>query len=139
MHGARTLHAWVCWAYLILLPVQFLLAGYGVMAGDIETHQMFGGLVLHLVIPALLLITAAIGRMGWEQAGWSFLLFVIITFQIAFVEIGRGADQPWVAGLHPAVAMLTWPYVYFVVLARARAHEAASIEQPRRGDLTAVR
>ncbi|MCW2926262.1 MAG: hypothetical protein JWM86_230 [Thermoleophilia bacterium] len=120
MTFARKLHIWVCFAYLILLPVQFLLAGMGVFGGDLEVHQAFGGLLLHIVIPALLLITAGIGRMGWPQAGWSLLLFAIITLQIAMVEIGRNMDEPIVSGLHPAIALLTWPYVHFVVLGKAR-------------------
>jgi hypothetical protein len=64
--------------------------------------------------------------MGWAQAGWSFGLFVIITIQVAIVGIGRDMDQTWVSGLHPAIAFLTWPYVYFIVLARARARANAA-------------
>jgi hypothetical protein len=124
MYTARLLHLGACWLYLIALPVQFALAGYGVMGGDINVHEAVGGTLLHIVIPLLLLLTAAVGRLGWAQAGWSLGLFLIITLQIAMVSIGRNIDQTWVSGLHPAIAFLTWPYVFFVVLARAKQRTA---------------
>ncbi|MCW2960501.1 MAG: hypothetical protein JWM25_505 [Thermoleophilia bacterium] len=121
MMTSRRVHVAVCWVYIVSLVVQFLLAGIGVMGGDIDLHMAFGGLVLHLLIPFLLIVTAAIGRMGWAQVGWSFGLFVLLTLQIAMVGIGGDMDNNVVQGLHPALALLSWPYVYFMVLAPARA------------------
>ena len=125
---ARKTYVVFCWIYLVLLPVQFALAGYGIMGGDIDAHMAFGGLVLHLVIPVLLLLSALVGR-AWALAGWAFGLFAVLTLQIALVEIGRNVEQTWISGLHPAIAFLTWPLVYFVLLrqARERAAEAGQV------------
>lgn len=115
----------LCWAYLALLPVQFLLAGAGVMGGDLQQHMMFGGMVLHVIIPALMMVTALAGRL-WSFAALAVLLFAILTLQVAMVPIGRELGSTLVAGLHPVVALLTWPYVYFVMLRPARARAAAA-------------
>ena len=120
MQFGRAAYNVICWAFLVLLPVQFAIAGYGIMGGDIDAHMMFGGFVLHLVIPVLLLLTALIGRF-WVGAAWAVGLFAILTLQIAVVDIGRNADTTWVSGLHPAFAFLTWPLVYFVMLRKGRA------------------
>ena len=103
MTFGRRAYVFLCWAFLTLLPVQFLLAGMGVMGGDLEVHMMFGGMILHIVIPALMLVVALIGR-AWSLAGWAFALFALLTLQIAMVGIGREADA--VAHLRRAIAIL---------------------------------
>lgn len=120
MTFGRRAYVFLCWAYLVVLPVQFLLAGMGVMGGDLEVHMAFGGLILHIVIPALMLIFALIGR-AWSLAGWAFALFALLTLQIMMVSVGREAEIDLVAGIHLLVAFLSWPFVYFVLLCHGRA------------------
>ncbi len=109
-------------AFLVLLPLQFLFAGYGVFSGKYGTHEGFGGGLLHL-LTLIMFITAAIAR-RWRLAGMSLLLFVVMTFQIGFVDIGRSADQPWLSALHPFLAFCLWPFTYFLIWRRAEAPAA---------------
>ncbi|MEO6866947.1 MAG: hypothetical protein ABI200_02895 [Gaiellales bacterium] len=125
---ARRIHVITCWVFIVALAAQVLLAGIGVMGGDLDLHIELGALVLHLLIPAMLLATAALGRMGWQQAGWSFLLFVLITFQIAMVGIGDQLGSNLVQGLHPLLAVLSWPLVYFLILQPAQQMEHEAVE-----------
>lgn len=127
MRIGRRAYVIFCWAYLIALPIQIALAGYGVMGGDIEMHENFGYSVLHAFIPLLLLLAALVGR-AWSLAGWALALFAILTLQIALPEIGDNLDSNWVQGLHPLLAFLTWPFVYFVLLRSAKA-KVAEAEQ----------
>lgn len=116
MTFARKAFQFLCWTYLVLLPVQFLIAGYGIMGGDIDAHMGFGIMVLGTLIPLLMLITVGIGRIGWKTAGLVVLLAAVLHLLPALPS----QDNDWVAGLHPAIAMLSWPYVYFVLLRDAR-------------------
>lgn len=115
----RTAHVVTCWVYLASLVLQFALAGYGVMGGDLELHMLFGGTVLHILIPFVLVVTAWLGKMGWHQVLRGFGLFVLLTAQIMLVVVGRDMDNNWVQGLHPAFALLSAGYVYFFVLGPA--------------------
>jgi hypothetical protein len=100
-------------AFLVLLPLQFLFAGVGVFGGDFGIHEAFGGMFLHL-LTLLMTIFALIGKQ-WKFAGLSFALFIAIGVQVALVEIGQNADSPWISALHPFMAFLYWPYVYFLI------------------------
>jgi hypothetical protein len=51
----------------------------------------------------------------WKFAGLSFALVVVIFLQISLVSIGNDADSPWISAIHPFLAFLYWPYVYFVI------------------------
>ena len=111
----RAAYIWTIGAFLLLLPAQFLFAGVGVFGGDFEIHMVVGGFLLHLVLPLLALIFVGMGRLGWGRAGWVFLLFVGITLQIGFVEIGRGAGTEWLSALHVFLAFCWWPYAWFLL------------------------
>jgi hypothetical protein len=99
--------------FLLLLPLQFLFAGVGVFGGGYDTHEAFGAGLLHLVT-LLVPIVALIAR-RWKVAGLWFGLFVAIFVQISLISIGRDAGSAWISALHPFMAFLYWPYVYFLV------------------------
>lgn len=100
-------------AFLVLLPLQFLFAGVGIFGGDFGVHEAFGAGLLHL-ITILMTIFALIAKQ-WRLAGLSFALVVAIFVQIFMVEIGRDADSPWLSAIHPFMAFLYWPFVYFLI------------------------
>lgn len=118
------------WLYIVLLPVQFLLAGAGIMGGDLEAHMGFGVMVLGTLLPLLLLVLALIGR-AWNVAGLALVLAVVVHLLPALPS----ADNAWVAGLHPVIALLTWPFAYFVLLRASRA-KVAEAEARRSGGQT---
>lgn len=107
------------WLYVVLLPVQFLLVGMGLFGGDLEVHMGFGIMVLGTLLPLLLLLFALVGR-AWNVAGWAVLLALVVHLLPIFPSI----DNEWVAGLHPVIALLTWPFANFVLLRAARAKVA---------------
>lgn len=115
MRLARRAYAFLCWAFVVLLPVQFLLGGMGIMGGDLEVHMGFGIMVLGTLIPLMLLVTGLVGRM-WALAGLGLLLGVVLHL----LPIFPSAENAWVAALHPVIALLSWPFVYFVLLRGAR-------------------
>jgi hypothetical protein len=104
-----------CWAYIVLLPVQVLFAGMGIMGGDIEVHEGFGAMVLAALVPLLMLVFGLIGRI-WKLALLGLLLSVILHGMMFLPS----QDNNWVAGLHPLIAVLSWPYVWFLMLLPAK-------------------
>lgn len=110
-------------AFLVILPFQFLFAGVGVFGGDFGIHEAVGGIGLHLVT-LLMTIFALIGKQ-WKFAGLSFAVFVAIGFQVAFIDIGRDAGSPWISALHPFMAFLYWPFIYFLIWLPWRAQTAS--------------
>lgn len=134
MNVARTTLLVLAGAFLILLPIQFAVAGYGIFSGDYDAHEVLGGLVLHALV--LLMVIAALAGRLWERAGWAFLMFVVIFVQIALVSIGRDAGHAWVSGLHPFLAFCYWPFTYFLIWQPVRGmtptqHRAQRVERPR--------
>lgn len=112
--------------FLLLLPLQFLFAGVGIYGGGFETHEAFGAGLLHLI--TLIVPIVALIAKRWKYAGIWFGLFVLIFVQISMVSIGRDADVEWISALHPFMAFLFWPYVYFLVWVPLRKETAAEIE-----------
>jgi hypothetical protein len=109
MNIARKIYVFLTGLFLVLLPVQFLLVGYGLFGGDLDVHMGFGMTVLHGIM-LLMAITAAVARM-WKLAGLSLLMFVMVFVQVSLVAV----DSAWVAGLHPLIAFLYWPFTYFLL------------------------
>lgn len=109
MNIARKTYIVLTALFLVLLPVQFLLVGYGLFGGDIDVHMGFGMTVLHGLM-LLMAITAAVARM-WKLAGLSLLMFLVVFVQVSLVAV----DSAWVAGLHPLIAFLYWPFTYFLL------------------------
>ena len=91
------------WLYLVGIVVQTFLAGAALFypARDFELHRNLGW-TLHLV-PVLLLIAAVAGRVGRELIWWTVALLVVQGIQPLLP--GFKADLPWVAALHPVLAL----------------------------------
>jgi hypothetical protein len=113
MTVARKTFTFLTGLFLVLLPLQFLFAGYGVFSGKYDTHEMFGGLLLHGL--TLLMTIAALVARQWKLAGLAFLMVLVIGLQVALVDIGRDNDAPWISALHPFLAFCYWPYTYFLL------------------------
>jgi uncharacterized membrane protein YhaH (DUF805 family) len=124
MNYVRSAFTGLTGLFLILLPLQFLFAGFGVFGGDYGVHEAFGAGLLHL-ITILMTITALIAK-KWRFAGLSFALVLTIFLQIAMVSIGRDAGEPWLSAIHPFLAFLYWPYVYFLIWTPWRAEQATT-------------
>jgi hypothetical protein len=120
MHIARRVHYWLILLVLVLVPLQFLFVGYGLFGGDIDLHIAFGNLALHAGT-LLIALSAAIGRLGWRQFIYAFVLFAGGFLQIMSVSIGQDNDASWIAAIHPLLAFLLWPYLYLLLLPTARA------------------
>ncbi len=111
--------------FLVLLPLQFLIAGYGVFSGKFDAHEAFGAGLLHGLM--LLMVIAAMVARRWRLAGLAFLMFAVVFLQIGLVEIGRDNDAPWVSALHPFLAFCYWPYTYFLLWRPVRGEAVASV------------
>ena len=113
MSIARKVFVFLVGLFLVLLPLQFLFAGYGVFSGKFETHEGFGAGLLHGL--TLFMVLSALVARRWKLAGLAFLMFAVFFLQIFMVEIGRDNDQPWLSALHPFLAFCYWPYTYFLL------------------------
>ncbi|MEX0626286.1 MAG: DUF6220 domain-containing protein [Chloroflexota bacterium] len=102
--GARWLFLALVWIYLAGILVQVFLAGTGLfgVAMDFEPHIGLGW-ILHLV-PVLLLIAAAIGRVGRKMLWWTTALLLVQFIQPILPSVR--ADLPWAAALHPVLALI---------------------------------
>ncbi len=109
MNVARKIYIALTALFLVLLPVQFLLVGYGLFGGDLEVHMGFGMTVLHGLM-LFMAISAAVAR-RWKLAGLSLLMFLVVFVQVSITEV----DSAWVAALHPFIAFLYWPFTYFLL------------------------
>ena len=113
-------------AYLFLIGVgiQFLLAGLGVLGGEsIEAHRQFGFTALHL-IPLLMIVVAAVGKMGKKTIGMSIVLFLLVFIQPLFAD--EGLDPMWLRSLHVLNAfIITVLSLHIAQLAGQPFHRAA--------------
>jgi hypothetical protein len=102
--GARYLYVALVWLYVAGILVQVFLAGIGMFGAerDFEPHIGLGWL-LHLV-PILLLIVAAIARVGSRLIWWNVALLLVQFFQPILPSQRAGA--PWAAALHPVLALI---------------------------------
>lgn len=102
--GARYLYLALVWTYLAGILVQVFLAGMGLFGPqrDFEPHIGLGWL-LH-VVPILLLIVAAIARVGRRIIWWNVALLVVQFIQ-PILALARH-DQPLVAAFHPVLALI---------------------------------
>lgn len=104
--GARWLFLALVWIYLAGIVVQVFLAGTGLFGAtrDFEAHIGLGW-ILHLV-PVLLLIAAAVGRVGRQLMWWTTALLVVQFIQPILPSLR--ADLPWAAALHPVLALIVF-------------------------------
>jgi hypothetical protein len=131
MQTSRSLLAAFAWVFVALLLVQVFLAGIAVFgAGGFAPHRWLG-LLVALVLPIILLVTAAAARAG-RLVRLSALLLGLGVLQAALPWL-RG-DAPYVAALHPVNALvIAW---LGVVIARgatvlARDGRSGSLAEPR--------
>ncbi len=99
MQILRRVHLALAWAFVAGVVVQVFLAGLGVFDSPerFEIHRGWG-YTLEL-LPILLLVVAAAGRLGRRQLIYPAALFGMFMLQSIFVALR--ADMPMVAALHP--------------------------------------
>ena len=121
MSSVRVAFAALAWLFLACVVVQFFLAGLGVFAGaeNFEVHRQFGYLFGWL--PVIMLVLAAVGRLGRRWIGLSALLFVLFIMQSVFVVLRD--SLPAVAALHPVNAVA----IFFI--AQHVARESRSLQR----------
>jgi len=102
--GARYVYAGLAWLFLIGIVVQVFLAGVGIFGvqRDFEPHIGLGW-TLHLG-PVLLLVAAAIAKVGRRIIWWNVALLVAVGIQ-PFLPSMRN-DLPFAAALHPVNALI---------------------------------
>lgn len=100
--GLTTLYSGVAMLVVLLVLVQFVLAGMGIFgASSFEAHETVGG-ILH-GLTALVFILAIAGPRTGRDIGMSFALLVICTVQISLPETRD--DAPGLAAFHPLLAL----------------------------------
>ncbi len=104
--GARWLFLAMVWVYLAGIVFQVFLAGMGLFgaAKDFEPHVGLGW-ILHLV-PVLLLIVAAVARVGRRLIWWIVALLIVQFIQPILATLRTG--QPLVAAFHPVLALVVF-------------------------------
>jgi Zn-dependent protease with chaperone function len=102
--GARYVYLGMVWAYLAGILMQVFLVGVALFgtAHDFEPHIGLGW-ILHLV-PILLLIVAAVARVGSRLIWWNVALLVVQFIQPILATLRN--DQPVVAAFHPVLALI---------------------------------
>lgn len=102
--GARYLFLAMVWIYVAGILFQVFLAGIGLFgaAKDFEPHIGLGW-ILHLV-PILLLIVAAVARVGSRLLWWTGALLVVQFVQPILATLRD--DVPLLAAFHPVLALV---------------------------------
>ena len=131
--GAYSALAVVAWLLVACLLVQVFLAGMGVFDGPerFETHRNFGYLFGWLTL--VMVIIAAVGRLGRLLIGLSALTLVQFFLQSIFILFRE--DQPAIAALHPVNGVLL--LVVTIAIARlAMAGRSAAVAAKASASLT---
>lgn len=125
--GARSVWSILVWLVLVMLPIQFYLAGYGAFSfshgtttthdSDWNAHAAFGSIIGLVVI--LVLISGLLSRLPRQLMGMTVGLFVLMIVQILLAAAGDSA--PVLAALHPVNALLITGLTMSLAL-RARAY-----------------
>jgi hypothetical protein len=110
----RPTWAILTWLVVLMIPVQFYLAGQGAFAFHEATassrddawaaHAAFGSLIGLVVI--LVLLTGLAARLPRRLLGMTGLLFVLMLVQVALAGFGDSASTRWLASVHPVNALL---------------------------------
>ena len=123
-NGVTTAYHWLALLIAVGIVVQVFLAGLGVFGAEsFDAHVGFGWMIHTAAI--LLFILALIGPRTGRAIGISFALLALMTVQIMLV--GARDDTPWVAALHPTLALFVLGlalYIGMPVFSRGRAGPA---------------
>jgi putative tricarboxylic transport membrane protein len=126
--GARYLYLAMVWIYLAAVVFQVFLAGAALFgtAKDFEPHVGLGW-ILHLV-PVLLLIVAAVGRVGSRLLWWTTALLLVQFVQPILATVRN--DLPLVAAFHPVLALIIFWLAFTIGLKAWRLIQQAALSQP---------
>jgi len=123
-NGVTTAYYWLALLIAVGIVVQVFLAGLGVFGAEsFDAHEGLGWMIHTAAI--LLFILALIGPRTGRAIGISFGLLALMTVQIMLV--GARDDTPWVAALHPTLALFVLGlalYIAMPVFSRGRAGPA---------------
>jgi cell division protein FtsW (lipid II flippase) len=123
----RPVWAILTWLVVLMIPVQFYLAGRGAFAfhqaaasareDAWAAHAIFGTLIGLVVLLALL--TGLAARLPRRVLGLTGLLFVLMLVQMVLAGFGDNASTRWLAAAHPMNALfLTGTAIALVVRSR---------------------
>jgi cell division protein FtsW (lipid II flippase) len=102
------------WLVVLMIPVQFYLAGRGAFAfheaasssrEDAWAAHAIVGTIIGLVV-LLGLIAAFAARLPRRWLGLTGLLFVLMIVQMALAGFGDDSSTRWLAAVHPVNALL---------------------------------
>jgi hypothetical protein len=96
-HIMRWIYVVSAWLILVVVIVQFFLAGLGVFAGDFQMHVALGYTILFLML--LVLVIALVARLPWRTLGLTALLPVLVFLQSLFIEAWNNG-LAYIAALH---------------------------------------
>lgn len=91
--------------FMIVVVVQFFLGGLLTFSGHtdgLELHRQIGYPVLH-TIPILMIIVAALGKMGKKIIGMSIGLLILVGIQPVWVTVDT--EETWVHAIHVPFAL----------------------------------
>ena len=118
MSGMARAHAMVGWGFVGLVALQFFLAGLGMFgASDFTSHAINGTLLL--LVALVLVVLAAVGRLGRQAVTLSVLVLFLAALQHVLPALRDGA--PVVAALHPVNALVLLVIGYAVARGRTLA------------------
>jgi len=128
MRSVRVAHAWLAWLFVAGLVVQVFLAGLGVFEGAARfaTHRDVGYSLS--LFPIVLLVLAAVGRMGRRQIALAAVMFLLFLLQSVLVQVFR-SSAPFVAALHPVNGFL----ILLLAIETARSSWAVREARPAAG------
>lgn len=124
----QSIWALLTWLVVLMIPVQFYLAGQGAFAFHDAAaaarddawgaHALFGTLIGVVVLLALLFGLAA--RLPRRLLGLTGLLFVLMLVQMVLAGFGDSSSTRWLAAVHPVNALiLTGVAIMLVIRSRA--------------------
>jgi hypothetical protein len=122
--GVTTAYHGLALLIAVGVVVQVFLAGLGIFGAEsFDAHEGFGW-VLHTAAIVLFLL-ALLGPRTRRTLGLAFGLLVLLTVQIMLV--GARDDTPWLAALHPVLALFVLGlalYIGMPLVSRRRAAPA---------------